>query len=59
MHPLQHLPPSEQTRKLDLTRLKEKVDAGADMVITQFFYDVDLFLQFQKVLGDLCTCICV
>ncbi len=25
-----------------------QIDAGADFVITQLFYDVDLFLQFVK-----------
>lgn len=36
--------PSEQA---DLDNLKAKQDAGADRAITQFFFDVDVFLRFR------------
>lgn len=34
------------TLDADIKFLKEKIDAGADFVLTQFFYDPDVFLQF-------------
>jgi len=35
-----------ESKEKDLQYLKEKIDAGADFVITQLFYSVDLFLQW-------------
>lgn len=40
--------PKAATAEEDLDRLKEKIDAGADRTITQFFYDNDAFLRFQE-----------
>lgn len=41
-----HLPPSEQSRVRDLKYLKEKVDAGADFVMTQFCFEDSIFERF-------------
>ncbi|GCE99726.1 methylenetetrahydrofolate reductase 1 [Zygosaccharomyces mellis] len=40
---------NEQNPWKDLPFLKEKINAGADFVITQLFYDVDKFLQFEQI----------
>lgn len=40
------LPPSEQARELDLIRLKDKVAAGADFIVTQHVYEPSLLLRF-------------
>ncbi|CAN0448259.1 unnamed protein product, partial [Discosporangium mesarthrocarpum] len=32
----------------ELQRLKQKVDAGADFIVTQFFYDTDAFLDYER-----------
>jgi len=42
------LPPSQQARQLDLQRVKAKVDAGADFIVTQFFYDAPAYFQWEE-----------
>lgn len=45
-HPEGHI--DNPDKQDDLQRLKEKVDAGADLIITQLFFDVDVFVQFAR-----------
>ena len=41
-----HLPPEEAAREMQW--LKEKVDAGANFIFTQMFYDADMFVGWVK-----------
>ncbi len=43
--------PEAASALADLDNLKRKIDAGANRAITQFFFDVDVFLRFR----DLCA----
>jgi methylenetetrahydrofolate reductase (NADPH) len=50
-HPEGH--PSSRSLEEELEHLKQKVDAGADFIVTQFFYDADKFLQYVKRCRDI------
>ena len=43
-YPTKH--PESQTKEHDLMFLKHKVDAGADFIITQLFFESEVFTQF-------------
>lgn len=39
--------PEAASAELDLENLRRKLDAGASRAITQFFYDIEVFLRFR------------
>lgn len=39
---------SKEGREVELRRLKEKVNAGADFIFTQMFYDYEIFAQWVR-----------
>ncbi|MEX2125622.1 MAG: methylenetetrahydrofolate reductase [NAD(P)H] [Woeseia sp.] len=39
--------PEARNATVDLDNLKRKIDAGASRAITQFFFDVDMYLRFR------------
>ena len=39
--------------EIDLNRMKEKVDAGADYIMTQMFFDNQKFFDFVKTCRDM------
>ena len=41
--------PEAKSPLADLENLKRKIDAGASRAITQFFFDVDVFLRFRDL----------
>ena len=44
--------PDHQSSEFDLPYLVEKVQAGADFIMTQLFYDIEAFMHYQKVLRE-------
>ncbi|KAM8926956.1 methylenetetrahydrofolate reductase (NADPH) [Pelodytes ibericus] len=45
--------PEAESYEEDLKRLKEKVDAGADFVVTQLFFRTETYLKFLKDCRDI------
>ena len=43
-------PDGQNDRETEFRYLKAKIDAGADFIVTQLFYDVDAFLVWVKEL---------
>lgn len=49
-YPETHL--EAESEESDIQNLKKKVDAGADLIITQLFYDTQKFLDYQAKVKD-------
>ncbi|KAF9417879.1 hypothetical protein BGZ94_009847 [Podila epigama] len=47
-YPEGHMDSTETDSAVEIQYLMEKIDAGADFVLTQLFYDVDNFLAWEK-----------
>ena len=45
--------PDTTQKMMELDYLKQKVDAGADFIISQFFYDCELFLKWFQACRDI------
>lgn len=45
---LAYLHQKSANRRQQCSYLKEKLDAGADFVVTQLFYDTDVFIKWVK-----------
>lgn len=45
-HPEGH--PASFSQEDEMIHLREKIEAGADLIMTQFFYDTDVFLDFVR-----------
>mgnify|MGYP002649371502 CR=1 FL=1 len=45
-YPVPH--PEAESKEHDLLNLKRKVDAGADMIITQLFFEAEDFIEFVR-----------
>jgi len=53
----QFLPPSKKSRAIDISRLKGKIDAGGDFIVSQFFFDAEKFMRhLQECKSSGITC---
>jgi methylenetetrahydrofolate reductase (NADPH) len=47
-HPQSSSPRADAGTDADITYLKQKLEAGADFVLTNFFYDTDVFVGYVE-----------